>query len=267
MNLSKVLKDSEGFVPENIIAVDIDRSPVWEQLAKKVDHPGVKDSADLSGGKTSSQDSSDTFSADADSDPFPFDSDFSSPEHEEPASPDDKEDTDRTPATAPEQIDLDALAEEHFNKGVQAGIERMESDYNLAIRTLQSACEQLNSVRETILRNSSDEMQNLVLQIAEKIIRQSVVSQQETIRKTVEESIQKAVKSEEFIIIVNPDEYETIQTHSAEFIQSINGLENIIIKKDSSVESGGCLIESSTCTVDATLTSQLQVISDLVKQK
>ncbi len=265
--MSKVHKDSEGFVPENMITVNIDQSPVWEQLARKVDDDSSKDSAGLSAKKARSQDNTEQFTGEADSDPFAFDSDFSSPEEEESIASATEDDTEGTTAPPPEPIDLEALAEEHFNKGVQAGIERMKSDYSLAIRTLQSACEQLNSVRETILRNSSDEMQNLVLLIAEKVIRQSVASQQGTIRKTIEEAIHKAVKSEEFIIFVNPDDYETIQKYSADFIQSTNGLENIIIKKDSSIEPGGCLLESSNCTVDATLTSQMEVISDLVKQK
>jgi flagellar assembly protein FliH len=268
MNLSNVLKHSEGFVPEKIIEVDIDQAPVWGQLAKKVEESSAVYTQDHAHKETDSTailpESSRVSTGDTN---YPFDSDFSSPDREVAQSATISPPSEEAPPSPSDPIDLDALAEEHYNKGVQAGIERMESDYGLAIRTLQTACEQLNTVRENILKNSLKEMQELVLQIAEKIIRQSLDSQKETIRKTVEESLQKAVKSEEFIVHVNPDDYETIKSHSAEFIQSINGLENLLVKKDTSIEKGGCLVESNNCTVDATLTSQMEVISDFIKDK
>ena len=129
------------------------------------------------------------------------------------------------------------------------------------------ACEQIGTLRETILNNSMAEMQNLVLIIAEKIIRHSVTEQDRTIVDTVEEAIHQAVKSDEFLIQVNPDDLAVIKAKSKEFIGSLSGLENIVIQANSSIERGGCTIDSSTSTVDATIAGQLKIIEDKIKGK
>lgn len=257
--MSKIIKDSVGFVPEKILSVDLDRPAVWKNLAGPAERESEEnDTEDVFGQDLNIEPADDQNPTEAASDSYSFDSDFSSPES--------GDGVDNT-APPPERIDLEALTEEFYNKGVEAGIERMESDYGSTIKTLQSVCEQLSSVHETILKNSLEEMQNMVLQIAEKILRQSVASQKETIIGTVEEAIQLAVKSDEFLIRVNPDDYETIKSRSTDFIHAMNGLENINVKSDASVERGGCLIESNNCIVDATIASQLEIISDSVKSK
>lgn len=265
MNLSKIIKNGKGFVPSKIVPGDISRPPVWENLAKKVDPPAGDTSraprqSTSPNAKRHTQ-AEEKVAAEQFKRDYPaagqsqsFDTDFSSPEPE-PVSAEEK------------QVDLEALADESYQKGFQAGIEQATQDYGHSIAALQSVCEQLNTIRETILWNSVGEMQNLVLQIAEKILRQSVASQQQTIVKTVEDAVQQTVKSDDFIISVNPEDLATIKSHSAEIAETINGLENIVIKSDPSIDQGGCLIESSNCTVDATLLSQLEIVGDTIKNQ
>ncbi len=241
--MSKVFKDSAAFVPEKIVPGEITQPPVWGQVTKKIDSSG-----DFS-----------THPHGQDVDPkelSSLNSDFSSPDPES-----DQTDHTTTNVETP-QIDAEVIAEEYFNKGIQEGIDRVREDYESSIKTLQSICEELNSIRETILHNSSEEMRNLVLIIAEKIIRQSLSQQQQTILNTVNEALQKAVKTDEFVISVHPDDLETISSRSSEFIKSVNGLEKIIVKSDPDIEQGGCFIESCNCTIDATISSQLKIISD-----
>ena len=260
--MSKIIKDGNGFVAESLVPDKIESPPVWGDITRKINayeqYAPTKDSvhnqATISQKKTASavEAGEDDFSI-----PLPKDDEsaFS-----------DTQDISKPNETPPEPaIDIDAVAEENFNKGVQAGIDRLESDYGATIRTLQSACEQLDILRDTILENSMGELKELVLLLAEKIIRHSLANQKETISMTVEEAIRKAVKSDEFNIIVNPDDLDVIKNRSRDFITSISGLENIVFHADPSVEQGGCIIESSNCTVDATLASQLEILSDYVK--
>ena len=247
--MSKVFKDSVAFIPEKIVPGEIPKPPVWGPLTGETgttdapssdsnmfqDNPESADPGELSS----------------------LNSDFSSP-----APQDASEDTDHAATNEyTPQIDIDAIADEYFNKGIQEGINRVQEDYESSIKTLQAICEELNSIRETILHNSSEEMRNLVLIIAEKIIRKSLSEQQQTILNTVNEALQKAIRTDEFVISVHPDDLETISSHSSDFIKSVNGLEKIIVKSDSGIEQGGCFIESNNCTIDATISSQLKIIS------
>ncbi|MDR3630926.1 MAG: FliH/SctL family protein, partial [Desulfocapsaceae bacterium] len=102
------------------------------------------------------------------------------------------------------QQDLENLRKNAYDEGVRDGLKMADEDFGASARALLMACEQISTLRETILHNSMEEMQNLVLAIAEKIIRHSVTVQNDTIIATVEEAIRQAVKTDELTIEVNP---------------------------------------------------------------
>jgi flagellar assembly protein FliH len=173
----------------------------------------------------------------------------------------------QTTAFDEERRDLERALEEAYNKGLKDGFKMAEEDFGSSTKALIVACEQISTLRETILNNSMAEMQNLVLTIAEKIIRHSVTEQDRTIADTVEEAIRLAVKSDEFLIQVNPADLAVIKAKSKEFLSSLSGCENIVVQANPAIERGGCKIDSSTSTVDATLAGQLQIIEDKIKGK
>lgn len=162
--------------------------------------------------------------------------------------------------------EVERLVAEAYARGFGNGRQQAEEDYGTATAALLLICQQMDILRETILKNSVGEIQDLVLAIAEKIIRHSVQEQSTTIVDTVEEAIHKAVKSEEFHIFVNPDDYAVVDAKSKELVAGLNGLNSIIVKKDRSIERGGCRIDSDNCTVDATVASQLDIIRDQLRQ-
>lgn len=163
--------------------------------------------------------------------------------------------------------EVEQLVAESYDKGLQEGLEQAEEDFGTATKTVLNICQQLDSIRETILRNSVGEMQSLVLAIAEKIIRKSVEDQTDTVLRTVEDAIHKAVKSDELYVYVNPDDFDIVEKKSTELVTTLSGLNNLMIKRDPSIERGGCRVESDNCTVDATILSQLEIISDQLKQQ
>lgn len=169
------------------------------------------------------------------------------------------------PGIPPEEVQK--LVSDAYEKGVQEGLQQAEEDFGAASKAMLLICQQLDTIRETILQNSVEEMQDLVLVIAEKIIRHSVTDQHETILRTVQEAIHRAVKSDEFFIYVHPDDYEIVSSKSADMLAGLSGLKNLVIKQDSTIERGGCRIDSDNCTVDATILSQLEIISDQLKQQ
>ena len=177
---------------------------------------------------------------------------------EEPAPP-------APPPPAPEpDIDLEAIRSEAFASGVDIGRKEAEEDFENGVNTFLCICNELDKLRETILKNSIVEMKELVMDISEKIIRHSVTEQEETIVATIKEAIQLAVKSDEIQIQINPDDLKCIEKKKKEIIDSISGLDNIVLHADATVERGGCQLESTSCTVDATLTNQIKVIRDNV---
>lgn len=170
------------------------------------------------------------------------------------------------PQTTPKQptIDIDAIREKSFATGLEAGRKQAEEDFENATQTLLSICHEFDKLRETILQNSTGEMKALVMDISEKIIRHSVQEQEDTIVATIQSAIELAVKSDVFQVKINPEDLESLERKKMDLIESISDLDNIIFKPDATIERGGCMLESSCCTVDATLTSQIKIIRDSI---
>ncbi len=277
MNLSRIIKNSDDFTPESIVADASRKPPQWGSVTTHIETDKQQNAPFIRQNNAPLDDDTVQTKAETAETPGPetkqLENDFTTPVSEEEKSTSQEksqpEDSEKTPQEEVKEpaVDVAALTKEHYNKGLQAGIEQMEADYGSALNALLTSCEQLNSLRDTILRNSIDEIKELVIVIAEKIIRASLDSQKETVLKNVEEAIKLAVRSDEFKVFLNPDDIETIKSHSDDLVNSVSGLENIILQPDTSIDPGGCLIESSNCTVDATIASQFKLLQEEVVKK
>lgn len=157
--------------------------------------------------------------------------------------------------------------DEAYKNGAKFMWDKAEQDYGSATRTLLLTCQQLDTLRATLMKNSSQEFLDFSLAVAEKILRISLREQDHTIAATIEEALRRAVKSDEFTIHVHPDDYDTIVARSPELVAGLSGLNNIVVRKDSSIERGGARIESDNCTIDATISCQLEQIREEVKRQ
>jgi flagellar assembly protein FliH len=166
-----------------------------------------------------------------------------------------------------DRLEAENKISEAYRQGIKEGMDKSERDFGAATRAMLLTCQQLDTLRATIIANSSKQLQDFSLAIAEKILRLSVREQDHTIVATIEEALRRAVKSDEFTIHLHPDDYDTVTAKVPEIIAGISGLNNIVMRKDSTVERGGARIESDNCTIDATISSQFEMIREEVEKK
>ncbi len=257
MNLSKFFKNSESFQPENIVKDHPPDKRGWKSLIKEQQSdpflPGqqIKEVENPSNLK--------------EKEPLPSSSLDVTQKKEN-----DESHTSGQTLDIDKHIEIPDIEERlkiAFDEGVQRGLEKAEEDYGSATRSFAALCRQLDTVRETIIGNSSRELQEFALAIAERIIRTSLRDNDTTIIATIDEALQRAVKSDEFYIFIHPDDYETVEKKSNDLISGLSGLSNIVIKKDITVEKGGAKIESDNCTIDATIAGQFDVILNEIKKR
>ena len=247
MSLSKYFKKSASFQPENIFDIGSEENSGWHSLESEpvslknitITPPSqhiIKCREDCEHTSDSSQ------------------SDANLEEAESKENPPD-------PKKYIEVSRMERKLEKAFQTGIQNGIQKAEKEYGSAAQSLLNISQQLDSVRETIIANSSREMLEFAVTIAEKIVRGPLKNKNMVIA-TIEEALQRSVKSEEFYIYINPDDYNCVAEKSEDIIAGLNGLTNITIKKDAAIEKGGAKIESDNCTIDATVASQFDVIRE-----
>jgi flagellar assembly protein FliH len=258
MSLSKYYKDSSSFVAEEIVKTAPSDQKGWQSETQANPHPFEPDK------KTFSQPHVPTQKA---AEPPAVDSSRNVPVP--PPAPEVPQANNRDEQK--NKIDLSnyvllADSEKHadsmYQQGLQEGAEKAAEDYNTATKALTTICEQLDSIRETIVSNSTAELENFAILIAEKIIRISIREQDKTIVATIEEALQRAVKSDEFNIFINPHDHKIITEKSTDLISGVSGLSKIVIKTDPAIEKGGAKIESENCIIDATIASQFEAIRE-----
>lgn len=270
MSLSKYYKNSTSFQPEDLVKREVQPPSGWQSLPTKEGlpfqaqpRPVVADPKDLAQNPpikaTVPGDNSTTLPKTA------------VQKENQPASPAPPQ----FPVPPKQEIDLTnylelAVAEKKIDQAYQRGIkaekDKIDQDFQAATKALLSTCQQLDTIRETIISNSGEEIQQFVLAIAEKILRISVREQDSTIIATIEEALQRAVKSEEFTLYVHPEDYDTVTKNSPEIVAGLTGLNKIVIKRDKSIDRGGAKIESDNCTIDATIASQFEVIREEIQK-
>ncbi|WP_457576600.1 FliH/SctL family protein [Desulfomarina sp.] len=263
MSLSKYYKKTDSFKPEELVPVSKEKKikdppSRWVETADNQFEREVFTVADLSDS------------------PIPGEKKESTPETDEQHPPEPPletmEQVEETEGVETEETinlenyiertEMDKLLEKAFEDGVRNGLEKAEEDYGSATRSLFTICRQLDSIRETIIANSSRELQEFAIALAERIIRSPFIENRKTIIATLEEALERAIKSDEFTIFVSPDDYDIVMEKSEDLIEGLSGLSKIIIKKDSGIETGGARIESENCTIDATLASQFDMIRE-----
>ncbi len=259
MSLSKYYKDSSSFKPENLVQSNAPDQTGWKSKAKPPTDPFKP------GEVNPPQATNDTTTANSSN----LDNIVKDPPPPAPLVP--PKGSIPTEVPSPKPVDLsnyvslenaEAKALESYQQGLQEGLVKATEDFGSALKTLTTMCEQLDTIRETIIANSSDELTEFALLIAEKIIRTSLKDQDHSIIATIQEALSRAVKSDEFTIFIHPDDYQIIADKSADLIAGISGLSNIVIKTDPTIEQGGAKIESENCIIDATVASQFETIRD-----
>ncbi len=157
-------------------------------------------------------------------------------------------------------VDLEAKIEEAYARGKREGADKAEKRFGDTIQAFTAALEDVSQLRESILKNSTDDMLRLVMAIAEQVIPCAVEINPEIIYHTIVKALQAAVDSDVYHIKVHPEDMAVVMEKKPLLLASISGLKNITVESAPDVARGGCLVESELGEVDATIESQLEEI-------
>ncbi|MDR1908638.1 MAG: flagellar assembly protein FliH [Spirochaetaceae bacterium] len=143
----------------------------------------------------------------------------------------------------------DAGHEEGFAEG-RAEAERL-------VKRTQVILERAQSKRAEILAETEQQLVDLVLLIARKVVKSISDSQREVVIQNVVQALRKVRSRGNIIIRVNMADLKLTTEHTAEFIRMMEGVSGIQVSEDSSVDPGGCIIETDFGEIDARISSQL----------
>jgi len=156
---------------------------------------------------------------------------------------------------------LDAECKDAKDKGREeghkAGFTEGKAEVDRLIERTHVVLERAQDKRGEILGETEKEIIDLVLLISRKVIKIISENQRNVIISNVVQALRKVRTKGNVIIRVNLADLNLTTEHKQEFIKQLEGAQSIQIMEDTSVDPGGCIIETDFGEIDARISSQL----------
>jgi len=148
------------------------------------------------------------------------------------------------------------------NKGYDEGKEEVSRLINSLNRIISATIERRNE----IIKNVEQQLIMIVLLIARKVIKTISEHQKGVVMQNIREALSKVRGRTDVVIRVNIEDLELTTEHKEEFLKLMEDIKNVSILEDSTVDRGGCIIETDFGNIDARMASQFQEIEDRIKE-
>ncbi len=155
-----------------------------------------------------------------------------------------------------------------FDKGHREG---REQGYKEGRQEVDRLVERLHLVltkaiekRSDIIEESETQLINMVLLIAKKVIKVISENQKNVVINNVIQALRKLKTRGDVVIRVNLVDLKLTSEHTRDFMEQIENVKSITVLEDSSVDRGGCIIETDFGQIDARISSQMNEIEERI---
>ena len=167
----------------------------------------------------------------------------------------------------PPAPDLEVIRAEAYEQGRIDAEQAIQKEVEQTIEAFSLACKEIDNQHKALLEQSRGDMINLVMALCKKIIGRELTTGRNIIVDTLKNAVELAIKDNEYDIWINPEDLATVEELVPELIGSVQKLEHVTLKTDPNITPGGCRLDSSICTVDATIEAQLETVRDFLDEK
>ena len=153
---------------------------------------------------------------------------------------------------------------EGFEQGSQEGFEKGSAEVERLIERMHKILEAVMQRREEILQDTESQIVELVILMARKVIKILSENQKNVIMANTVAALRKVKTRGNVTLRVNIEDVKLTTAHVDEFIQHVENVQGITVQEDSSVEKGGCIVETDFGAIDARISSQLTELENKI---
>ena len=139
----------------------------------------------------------------------------------------------------------------------QAEVKRLADQFH---RIINAAIEK----RSEIIDESETQLINLVIQIAKKVVKVISENQKNVVINNCIQAMRKLKSRGDVVIRVNLEDVKLTTQHVDDFIGMVEAVRSITVMEDTSVDRGGCIIETDFGKIDARIASQFKEIEEKI---
>jgi flagellar assembly protein FliH len=159
---------------------------------------------------------------------------------------------------------LEGARKEGVAEGREEGYEGGKAEVERLIELLHSIINTAIAKRTEIIEESETQLVNLVLLIAKKVVKVISENQKNVVVNNVIQALRKMKTRGDVAIKVNLADVKLTSEHIKDFMRMVENVRSVTVLEDSTVDPGGCLIETDFGQIDARISSQLHEIEERI---
>jgi flagellar assembly protein FliH len=154
--------------------------------------------------------------------------------------------------------------ERGYTEGHTKGYDEGTAEVGRLVERLHTIITKAIEKRNEIIEESETQIINLVLMIVKKVIKVISENQKNVVINNVVQALRKLKSRGDVVIRVNLADLELTSEHVKDFMKMVENVKSITVLEDSSVDRGGCVIETDFGQIDARVSSQLHEIEEKI---
>ncbi|MBE6344537.1 MAG: flagellar assembly protein FliH [Spirochaetaceae bacterium] len=144
-----------------------------------------------------------------------------------------------------------------FEEGRENGFKEGNQEADRLVDRLHVILDRIMDKRQEILDGTEQQIVELVLLMTRKIVKIISENQRNVVMSNVLQALRKVKGRGDVTVRVNLADLKLTTEHTKEFMQSVENIKNLTIMEDSSIDRGGCIVETDFGSIDARISSQL----------
>jgi len=152
-----------------------------------------------------------------------------------------------------------------FEDGKKIGLEEGLGEARVLCGGLQAILEEIGAFKGALFNECEKEAVNLCINIAKKVVQRELDMREDSVVFIVKEALNAAVTNGKIKVRLNTADMEIIMGLESELEKFTKGFAGVEFVGDSEVGRGGCIVETGTGEVDATIEGLFEEIEGLLK--
>ncbi len=153
-----------------------------------------------------------------------------------------------------------------YKEGHEQGFIEGQNEVNRLVERVHKIVESVMVRREEILCETEQQIVELVLLMTRKVVKIISENQKTVVLSNVLAALKKIRTRGNITLRVNTEDLKLTTAHVDEFIKRIENVNGISVIEDSSVDRGGCIVETDFGAIDARISSQLAELESKIME-
>lgn len=151
-----------------------------------------------------------------------------------------------------------------FDEGRETGYKEGKAEVERLTGRLHAVIERALDKRGEILEKTEAEIVELVLLVAKKVVKVISENQKNVVVQNIVQALRKLRTRSEVTIRVNLADLQLASEHAKDFVAMAENAKHIQIVEDTTIDRGGCIIETDFGEIDARIASQLHELEEKI---